>query len=132
MSKTISFKGKINMGEQDRIKLSTNTGKVGYKITKFQLMSTTPGKNAAEYVGQIFSKDQTGSISSTVDFTNADLSNTTLFNASFYYSIFANTNFSDSNMKGVTFFKSNLICFLNLTTSPIITTIIGTLSDIIS
>ena len=32
MSKIISFKGKLNIGEQDRIKLSTIKGKKGYKI----------------------------------------------------------------------------------------------------
>ena len=38
MSKTISYKGQLPVGEQDRIRLKTNNGKVGYKISKFQLM----------------------------------------------------------------------------------------------
>ena len=73
MSKTISYRGKIPVGEQERIRLKTNTGKTGYKITKFQLISSTPGKNAAEYIGQIYKTDQTGNITDVVDFTNSDL-----------------------------------------------------------
>lgn len=75
MSRTISFRGKLAIGEQDRISLKTNNGKTGYKITKFQILSTLPGAAAAneEMIAQIYSKDQTGSISSTVDFTDADL-----------------------------------------------------------
>tara|TARA_Y100000401_G_scaffold28867_1_gene21016 strand:+ start:106 stop:549 length:444 start_codon:yes stop_codon:yes gene_type:complete len=73
MSRTISYKGTLPMGEQDRIRLKTNTGKTGYKINKFQIISTAPGANDAETVVQIFKKDQTGSIGPTIDFTNADL-----------------------------------------------------------
>ena len=70
----ISYAGKINMGTQDKINLKTNNGKTGYKITKFQVISTTPGATASvEYVGKIFNKDQTGSISAGVDFTDSNL-----------------------------------------------------------
>ena len=61
------------MGVQDKINLKTLNGKTGYKITKFQLMSTTPGVNKYEYIGQIFKTNQAGSITSTVDFTHGDL-----------------------------------------------------------
>ena len=73
MSKTISYRGTLPVGEQDIIRLRTNNGKTGYKITKFQLMSTTPGQNAAEYIGQIFNKDQTGSITDNVNFSDSNL-----------------------------------------------------------
>ena len=73
MSKKISFKGTLPVGLQDRIKLSTINGKVGYKITKFQLVPVAPGTSNYEYVGKIFTKDQTGSISTTIDFTDSDL-----------------------------------------------------------
>jgi hypothetical protein len=70
----ISYTGKIDMGTQDKINLKTNNGKVGYKITKFQVISTTPGATASvEFVAKIFNKDQTGSINATVDFTNTNL-----------------------------------------------------------
>jgi len=73
MSKKLSYKGKLAIGEQDRIKLSTINGKRGYKINKFQIISTTPGGSNAEFVGQITKSDQTGSISATVDFTDSEL-----------------------------------------------------------
>ena len=74
MSKTISFKGQLAMGTQDIINLRTNDGKTGYKITKFQIISTTPGATASvEYVAKIFDKDQTGAISAVVNFTDSNL-----------------------------------------------------------
>ena len=73
MSKIISFRGKLDIGLQDKLNLKTLNGKTGYKITKFQLMSTTPGINKYEYISQIFKTDQTGSIGTTVDFTDNNL-----------------------------------------------------------
>ena len=54
MSKTISYKGKLAMGLQEEINCKTNNGKTGYKITKFQIISTIPGANDAETVLKIF------------------------------------------------------------------------------
>ncbi len=73
MSDTINFKGKLAMGEEDRIKLSTIDGKTGYKIKKFQILSATPGVSNVEMVAQIFTKSQIGSIGPTVNFTNSEL-----------------------------------------------------------
>ena len=73
MSKTISYKGTLPVGEQDRIRLKTNTGKTGYKVTKFQLISTAPGTANYEYVAKITKTDQTGSITSTINLTDSDL-----------------------------------------------------------
>ena len=73
MSKKISYKGQLPIGVQERIKLSTKKGKIGYKITKFQVMSSTPGVGEVEYVAKIYSKSQTGSESATVNFTEGDL-----------------------------------------------------------
>jgi hypothetical protein len=73
MSKTISFKGQLAIGLEDRIKLSTITGKTGYKITKFQILSSTPGVGNHEFVAQIFNKSQVGSIGSAVNFTDSNL-----------------------------------------------------------
>ena len=76
MSKTISYKGKIDMGLQDRIRLKTIKGKIGYKINQFAIISTTPGVAAGtgtELIGKIFTKSQTGSVSTVVDFTEGDL-----------------------------------------------------------
>jgi hypothetical protein len=74
MSKTISFRGTLPIGEQDRIRLRTIKGKVGYKITKLQIINKTPGTTVnPALVAKIYTKDQTGSITSTIDFTESDL-----------------------------------------------------------
>jgi hypothetical protein len=71
MSRKISFRGKLAIGEQDRISLKTLKGKVGYKINKFQIMSTTPGTNTAqELIGRIFTDNRTTNTSATIDFTD--------------------------------------------------------------
>ena len=73
MSRIISYKGIIDMDTEERISLATIKGKVGYKINKFQLLSSTPGATAAvEYVGKI-TKVKDTNISPAVDFTNGDL-----------------------------------------------------------
>ena len=68
-----TFKGKLAMGLQEKIHLSTNDGLTGYRINKFQIISETPGVSNVEMIAQIFTTDQTGSISAAVDFSNADL-----------------------------------------------------------
>tara|TARA_Y100001963_G_C6482710_1_gene309726 strand:- start:44 stop:484 length:441 start_codon:yes stop_codon:yes gene_type:complete len=72
MSKTISYKGNLPMGEEDRIKLSTINGKTGYKITKFQILSATPGVSNVEMIGKI-TKVPDLNIGPEVNFTNGDL-----------------------------------------------------------
>tara|TARA_Y100000356_G_scaffold133995_1_gene142226 strand:- start:47 stop:496 length:450 start_codon:yes stop_codon:yes gene_type:complete len=80
MSKTISFKGQLPIGEQDRIRLKTIKGKVGYRITKFQIINKTAGgSNNVSLISKIYTKDQTGQITSTVDFTESDLIATAYF-----------------------------------------------------
>ena len=73
MSKMISFKGQVPDGEQDRIRLKTNTGKVGYKIRKFQICGPNMGNVDDELTGKVYSTDQTGNISGSVNFTENDL-----------------------------------------------------------
>ena len=73
MCKKLSYKGRIAMGLQDEINLKTNNGKTGYKITKFQIISTAPGGNDAETVLKIYSRSQEGAVSPVVDFTDSDL-----------------------------------------------------------
>tara|TARA_Y100001963_G_C6487842_1_gene312003 strand:- start:36 stop:479 length:444 start_codon:yes stop_codon:yes gene_type:complete len=72
MSKIKTFRGLLPVGEQKKIHLSTNDGLTAYRIKKFQIIGNEPGSDA-EYVGQIFLTDQTGSISNNVDFNNTDL-----------------------------------------------------------
>jgi len=73
MSKKISFKGKLNIGTQDRLKLSTIKGKIGYKINKLQIISTTPGTVSEEVIVKIYKSDQGTSISPTVDLSDSDI-----------------------------------------------------------
>ena len=73
MGKKLSFKGIIAEGLQERIKLATQNGKRGYKILKFQTISKTPGVNDYETTTKIYTKSQAGAITTSVDFTEADL-----------------------------------------------------------
>ena len=38
MSKTITFKGQLPIGVEEKIHLSTNDGLTGYRIKKFQII----------------------------------------------------------------------------------------------
>tara|TARA_R100000808_G_scaffold3357_1_gene11986 strand:+ start:1964 stop:2410 length:447 start_codon:yes stop_codon:yes gene_type:complete len=73
MSKRISYRGIIDAGLQEKIRLSTPKGKTGYKITKFQIISPDPGTSSVELIAKVYSKDQTGQISNDIDFTENDL-----------------------------------------------------------
>ena len=53
MSTKISYKCKLAIGLEDRIRLKTIKGKIGYKITKFQILPTTPGSANFEYIAKI-------------------------------------------------------------------------------
>jgi len=59
MSRILSFRGLIADGGQERISLSTNQGRIGYRITKFQLMANTPGVSNYEHIVKIYKTEQT-------------------------------------------------------------------------
>jgi len=67
-----TFRGLLADGAQDRIRLSTIKGKVGYRIVKFQIITTLPGTTDYEQVIKIFNTSQT-SITEAIDFTDSDL-----------------------------------------------------------
>jgi len=67
-----TFRGLLAHGGQDRIRLSTIKGKVGYKIIKFQIITKNPTSVAAEAVYKI-TKKSLSTITAAVDFTNNDL-----------------------------------------------------------
>ena len=73
MSKIITYKGKLPIGVQEKIHLSTRDGLTGYKINKFQVISSQPGTDDYEYVAKIYLTDQTGNESTTIDFSDSDL-----------------------------------------------------------
>jgi hypothetical protein len=49
----ITFKGQLPIDVEEKIHLSTNDGLTGYRINKFQIMSSNPGNGSHELVGKI-------------------------------------------------------------------------------
>jgi len=73
MSKIKSFRGKIADGSIDTVLLHTNTGSTGYKIKKFQIITSSPsaGSDYASIV-KIYKIPQT-TVDATVDFSDNTL-----------------------------------------------------------
>jgi len=67
-----TFRGQLAHGGQDRIRLSTIKGKVGYRIVKFQTINDAPGTQDREFVTKIYKNKQT-TIDAVVNFTDSDL-----------------------------------------------------------
>jgi len=59
-------------GNQNRIRLSTIKGKVGYRIFKFQIMHDEPGQHHTEHTVKIYKSLQT-TIDNNINFTDSDL-----------------------------------------------------------
>jgi len=78
-----TFRGILNDGGQDRIRLQTIKGKVGYKIIKFQTVLKNWGTITAECVTKIYKKEVT-TVDGVIDFTDSDLlaSNVFSYNSS--------------------------------------------------
>jgi len=67
-----TFRGLLADGGQDRLRLSTIKGKVGYRIVKFQVMTDAPAGAATEHVVKIYKTEQS-STTDTVDFSDSEL-----------------------------------------------------------
>ena len=67
-----TFRGILNDGAQDQIRLSTKKGKIGYKIVKFQIIANEPGDSHMEHTMKIYKIKQT-TINNTVDFSDGNL-----------------------------------------------------------
>jgi len=67
-----TFRGLLTDGGQDRLRLSTIKGKVGYKIIKFEIMPELPGAAYYESIVQIWKKEQ-ASAANDINFTDTDL-----------------------------------------------------------
>jgi hypothetical protein len=65
-----TFRGQLDMGVEEQIRLSTNDGLTGYKINKFQIMSSTPGVGNVELIAQIYKTEDVANINTTPDFSN--------------------------------------------------------------
>jgi len=67
-----TFRGLLADGGQERIRLSTMKGKVGYKIVKFQVIGDLPGAQGMEHVVKIY-KSKQSTIDGTVNFSDNTL-----------------------------------------------------------
>ena len=70
-----TYRGLLADGGQDRIRLQTIKGKVGYRIVKFDIMPNLPGNATQESVVQIWKKEvaTVPTQNLEVDFTDSDL-----------------------------------------------------------
>ena len=67
-----TYRGLLADDGQERIRLQTIKGKVGYRIVKFQIMPKNVGAADVEAIMEVFKSEQ-ASAPTTVDFTDSDL-----------------------------------------------------------
>jgi hypothetical protein len=67
-----SFRGLLKDGQQQQIPLSTNDGRTGYRIHKFQIMNNVPGTLDYENIVKVYKIEQTA-INGVVDFSDQTL-----------------------------------------------------------
>jgi len=69
-----SFRGLLVDGGQEKIRLTTTDGRMGYKITKVEVMPNIPGTQDYESVVQIFTTEQASVPTdiAIIDFSNLD------------------------------------------------------------
>ncbi len=73
MSKKISYKGQLPPTTQEIIRLKTNNGKTGYRITKFQIISSAPGATANDELVMKIRLTEDANVGATINFTDSDL-----------------------------------------------------------
>ena len=74
-----SFRGLIASGGQDTISLHTNTGNIGYRIVKFNIMPNVPGDSAdQEHIVMIWKTKRTAAELADNTTTRPDFSNQVL------------------------------------------------------
>ena len=67
-----TFRGKLADGDQQRIRLHTNNGLIGYRITKFELMPAAIAAGGGEHTCQV-SKQKFTTIDNNINFDNPNL-----------------------------------------------------------
>tara|TARA_Y100001970_G_C14016506_1_gene741224 strand:- start:427 stop:867 length:441 start_codon:yes stop_codon:yes gene_type:complete len=67
-----TFKGQLPIGLEQKIHLSTNDGLTGYRVKKFQVISSTPATGNVEFVAKLMLNPDSN-ISAEVDFNDTDL-----------------------------------------------------------
>ena len=77
-----TFRGMLADGGQDRLRLSTIKGKVGYRIVKFDFIPNAP-TTSSDNIVQIWKNEQTSVPTSggTIDFTDSSLLGVIFYNA---------------------------------------------------
>jgi len=76
-----TYRGLLVDGGQERIRLSTIKGKVGYRIVKFQIMGETPYESAdAEHIMKIYKEEQS-SVHKYINFTDNALLGVSIMNS---------------------------------------------------
>ena len=73
-----TFRGQFADGGQDRIRLQTIKGKVGYRIVKFKIIDDEPGEIEVEMVGKIYTQEQ-DTVDNTVNFSDSTLLGVALY-----------------------------------------------------
>ena len=70
-----TFRGLMADGAQERIRLRTNKGDIGYRIRKLNVITNTPGASADESTVMIWKNEQASVSTDTVDinFSNGEL-----------------------------------------------------------
>ena len=71
-----TFRGILADGEEKKIRLSTKKGKVGYRISKFEIFPNTPGDASVDNVVQVWKvpgQSQGSGGGATVDFSDANM-----------------------------------------------------------
>ena len=94
-----TFRGRLTDDSQNRVRLSTKKGKIGYKILKFEIMPQLPHSVQQVSVVQVFKVDQSANISGTVDFSDGNL----LAAAIGYFG-----TFSDPQQTSITMFEQEI------------------------
>ena len=67
-----TFRGLLADGGQDRIRLQTIKGKVGYRIVKFEMIGENPGADDIEALIKIYKEEQS-TIDGVINFTDSSL-----------------------------------------------------------
>jgi len=76
-----SFRGRVADGQYDTLHLHTNNGSMGYRIKKFEIVTSAPS-TTSEHICQIWSIEGsavTGAAAATVDFSDNTLLGTALW-----------------------------------------------------
>jgi len=67
-----SYRGLVEDGGQDKVRLTTTDGRMGYRIVKFQMMSQNPGTTDYAHIMKIFTTNQDAVVEA-INFTDPDL-----------------------------------------------------------